>query len=291
MLKLITMIGALIASVALTAILLPASGYPGKAGPESPDQLVSEVVANELKAQEVDHSLWRYRQMESSDETREEFDVVETPMGSIHRLLKRNGQPLTADESRKEDARIRQLLASPETIEKRHKQEEKDGKQEQDLLRMLPTAFEYRYAGNKNGMTQLDFSPRASFRPRRHEGEVFHHMDGTILIDPRQKRLVEISGKLLSDVKFGGGILGHLNKGGTFIVNQKDVGSGHWELTRLFVNIDGRILFFKTISEHQNEEDMDFTPVQPNITLQHAAELLRDGKASAPRPSLRSSFK
>lgn len=285
------MILALIISAALTAVLLPASGLPSDARRESPNELISQVVANELKAQEIDRSLWRYRQIEDSGDTREESEVVETPMGSIHRLLRRSGRPLSADESEKEDARIRQLLAHPDAVEKRKKQEEKDGKQEQNLLKMLPTAFQYRYAGNKDGMIRLDFSPRASFKPRQHEGEVFHHMDGTILVDPTQKRLVEISGRLVSDVKFGGGILGHLNKGGTFVVNQKDVGGGHWEVTRLFVNINGRILFFKTISEHQNEEDLDFAPVQPNITLPRAAELLGDGKAASLRPSLRLSFK
>jgi len=282
---------ALIVSTALAAVLLPVPGHPSEAGKENADRLISRVVANELKAQQADHSLWRYRQVEGSAETGQEFEVVETPKGSIHRLLRRNGRSLNAEETEKEDARIRQLLANPEGIEKRKKQEEKDGAQEKNLLRMLPAAFEYRYAGNKNGMIQLDFSPRASFKPRRREGEVFHHMDGTILVDAAQERLVEISGRLVSDVKFAAGILGHLDKGGTFVVNQKDVGGGHWEVTRLLVNIDGKVLFFKTISEHQNEQDTDFTPVQPNITLQRAAELLRDGKASPPRPSLHLSLK
>lgn len=285
------MIRVLIVSAVFAAVLLPSSGRVSEAAQENPDQLVSEMVANELRAQEIDHSLWRYRQIEDSDGTREESEVVETPKGSIHRLVRRNGQPLSAKESEKEDARILQLLANPESVEKRKKQEEKDGKQEQDLLKMLPTAFEYRAAGNQNGMIRLDFSPRASFKPRQHEGEVFHHMDGTILIDPSQKRLVEISGRLVSDVKFGGGILGHLDKGGTFVVNQKDVGGGHWEMTRLVVNINGRVLFFKTISEHQNEQDMNFAPVQPNITLKRAAELLKNNNGSQLRPSLHSAFK
>jgi hypothetical protein len=99
---------------------------------------------------------------------------------------------------------------------------------------------------------------------------------------------VEIDGQLTSEVKFGGGILGHLDKGGTFIVNQKDVGGGHWELTRLFINMNGKALFFKTIDVHHDEQDVDFQPVRGDITLREAAELLH-GAPAAPRQVLQGS--
>ncbi len=50
-------------------------------------------------------------------------------------------------------------------------------------------------------------------------------MAGVMLINNRNKRLAELSGKLISEVKFGGGILGHLDKGGTFEVKQGDGGA------------------------------------------------------------------
>jgi hypothetical protein len=72
-------------------------------------------------------------------------------------------------------------------------------------------------------------------------------MEGTVWLDMEQKRLVRMSGVLTSDVKFGWGVLGHLAKGGTFVVEQREVGKGHWELTRLDVDMNGKALFFKTI--------------------------------------------
>jgi hypothetical protein len=223
---------------------------------ENAVQLVSEVVANELRAQEVDHSLWSYRQTQHQGGGSEELEVVETPLA--------------------------QVVAHPDPIRKRAREEQKDGKEEADFLRMLPDALDFQYSAINNGVVTLEFTPRSSFKPHHHEGELFHHMSGRLLIDALQKRLVEIDGHLTSEVKFGGGILGHLDKGGTFIVNQKDVGGGHWEMTRLVITMNGKALFFKTIDVHHDEQNVDFRPVREEITLQEAAELLH-GAPSTPR--------
>ena len=105
---------------------------------------------------------------------------------------------------------------------------------------------------------KLKFSPNPKFRPSGSSEFVFHHMEGTLTLDLKQKRLVEISGRLNSDVKFAGGLLGHLDKGGTFFVRQQEVTPGHWEMTRMDVQMNGKALFFKTISVRTNEIDTDF---------------------------------
>jgi hypothetical protein len=255
-----------------------------------PSQLISEVVTNELRTQENDHSLWRYKQIQRFGENSEELEVIDTPAGSIHRILKRNGQPLSPEEAGKEDDRIRRLVENPKEIQKRSKDAEKDAEQEFWLLKMFPSAFEFHYSSNSNkdGIVQLEFSPQPSFKPQRKEGQVFHHMAGSIFIRLPQKRLVAIQGRLFSEVKFFDGILGYLAKGGIFDVRQSDVGGGHWEMTRLFINMHGKALFFKTIAVNQDEEDSDFRPVQQNITLAEAAEMLKkveNASTQSPRRS------
>ncbi len=242
------------------------------------------VVANELKAQQNDSSLWCYRRVQYLGKITEELELVDTPQATIHRLLRRDGKPLSAEESRKEDERIAHLLGNPGELRKRQQEEKKDVQEENDLLKELPAAFEFRYAGRQGQLMKLDFSPRPAFKPTQREGEVFHHMSGTVVVDPQQKRIAEIHGRLMSEVKFGDGLLGHLEKGGTFDVVQSDLGGGHWELSRLRVHMHGKILFFKTIAVNQNEEDFDFKPLPENITLARAAEILRSGPGSESSP-------
>jgi hypothetical protein len=95
-----------------------------------------------------------------------------------------------------------------------------------------------------------------------------------MLVDPLNHRLAEIQGKLVTKVKFWDGLLGHLDKGGTFVVKQKNVGGGHWEMTELNVQMDGKALFFKTIAVREKEIYSDFHPLPEQTTLKQAGPLL-----------------
>jgi hypothetical protein len=108
-------------------------------------------------------------------------------------------------------------------------------------------------------------------------------MSGTLWLDVEQKRLARMSGTLTSEVTFGWGILGHLEKGGTFTVEQAEVGKGHWELTLLDVNMNGKALFFKTIDVKQNVRNFNFKSVPRELTLQRAAELLKSDSTTSAR--------
>ncbi|HEY6943693.1 MAG TPA: hypothetical protein VI431_01035 [Candidatus Acidoferrum sp.] len=164
-------------------------------------------------------------------------------------------------------------------MRKRQKREHDDAKQAQDLLRMFPDAFHYQYAGMQGNLIELKFSPNPDFHPSTRPSQVFHHLEGSLLLDPEQERLAQISGQLTSDVKFGWGLLGHLDEGGTFFVKQEDLGSGHWEVSKLNVQMSGKALFFKTISVQQHQIYSDFRPEPEGITHEQALEFLRQDPA------------
>jgi hypothetical protein len=253
-----------------------------KAAPatESAQQLFRDVVWNEAHAQETDNSYWRYREVRQENDKTEVLDVLGTPHGQIHRLLAVNGVPLSGKARDAEERRIQEQVNHPEQIEQAQKKRSEDGDEELRMLKMLPNAFSFRYDGTKDASTKLAFAPNPNFHPPDREAEVFHHMEGTILVDPRTKRLVEINGVLTSEVKFAAGLLGHLYKGGTFRVRQRDVGQGHWDMTLLDVHMDGKALFFKTIAVRQNESYSHYQRVPANTSLQQAAQLLRSDTSS-----------
>jgi len=121
---------------------------------------------------------------------------------------------------------------------------------------------------------RLDFRPNPCFKPPSREAHVFHEMEGEIWVDARQDRLVEITGHLIHEVKFAGGLLGHLDRGGRFEARQAEVAPGHWELTTLNVDMKGRVLFFKAIGVQQKEYRTDFRRVPDNLTLAEAVDML-----------------
>ncbi|MHB8486722.1 MAG: hypothetical protein ACYDCM_13490 [Candidatus Acidiferrales bacterium] len=249
-------------------------------------QLVREVVQNELNSGTNDPSLWRFRKITVKDGKKQMYDVIETKDGEVDRLLAVNGKPLSAAQRSAENARIQKLSADPDEQKKRADAEKHDGDQETQLLKMLPDALTYQYAGKRGDIIRLTFKPNPNFHASTHEAEVFHHMAGVMLINKRSKRLAELSGRLVTEVKFGGGILGHLDKGGTFEVKQGEVARGHWDLTLLDTELAGKELFFKTISVREKTIESNYSRVPSNITVEQAAQILRKDKTeSAAMPS------
>ena len=237
-------------------------------------QLAREVFQNEIEAQTRDQSLWCYRELNEQHGEKKLFAVCQTPEGEIDRLLQVNGEELNPKQRQAEDQRIRRMLNDPDQMRQRRRKQQEDTKQTQNLMKIFPDAFLFQYQGSQGSLIKLSFSPSPNFHPSGRPAQVFYHMEGELLLDSEQLRLAEINGQLTSDVKFGWGLLGHLDKGGTFRVEQGDLGSGHWEMTLLDVEMNGKALFFKTIAVREKQAYTDFRQEPEGITPQQAFEFL-----------------
>ena len=95
----------------------------------------------------------------------------------------------------------------------------------------------------------------------------------------------------MEEVKFGGGLLGHLDKGGTFDVKQEPITKGYWEMTVLNVDMNGKALFFKTITVRQKISRSEFKRVPDDLAVAQAVDLLKKqiGSFQMPNPPEKSS--
>jgi hypothetical protein len=273
--------------VLVAAVFFPAFCVPSysQSAPNSTTLLAGELlrkaIDRELKAQSDDHSHWMYHAKAGTSGNVHVKVVVETLEGDIDRLQSVNGQPITSEQEIQEDRRIETLLHKPNERRKRQHEQEEDAQQTEHLFGMIPSAVIASYGEQKGELVEILFRPNPSFHPSSHEDAVFHEMAGRIWINQREDRLAEIEGHLIEDVKFAGGLLGHLDKGGEFHVRQSEVAPGHWEIVLLHVNMNGKALFFKTIAVHEDEIRTNFLQVPDNLTLAEAAEELQ--KLSAER--------
>jgi hypothetical protein len=252
--------------------------------PEAPaGQLVQRVINNEITAQNRDHSHWMFRLSTKKKSEQDVYKVVETKDGNLKLLVLVNGRPAPSNQREQSEARIKHFVRNPADLRKSLKDDHQDTKQSQELLKMLPQAFIFNYAGTRGDLVKMDFKPNPTFHARTHEAEVFHAMEGTLWVDAKQNRLAEINGRLMHTVKFAGGLLGHLDSGGTFVVKQEPVAPGYWELTLLNVHMKGKALFFKTISVQQDYSRSDFQKVPDDLTLAKAADALNKQTSAATR--------
>jgi hypothetical protein len=240
----------------------------------SANDLVRAVIANELRPTDGDQSRWMYEVSKEEDGHRQTKEVVQTRQGALERLVAIDGNTLSLQKQDEERSRISSLISHPQEQQKLEQVRKKDAAQCEAFFRMLPDAFIFSYGGREGELIRLTFKPNPAFQPPSREARVFHAMEGEMLIQSTEQRLSAIRGRLVEDVKFGGGWLGHLERGGQFSVERKDIAPGHWELTAMQVSMKGKVLFMKTISVQQKESRQSFRRVADNLNLKDAAELL-----------------
>src|SRR5262249_23993187 len=112
-----------------------------------------------------------------------------------------------------------------------------------------------------NGLLRFTFRPNPDFSPKDRETQMYRGMEGFVLVEPVQERLVRVEGKLVKDVSFGWGIFGRLYKGGTYEIVQTQLSPGAWRITTMNFDVRGRVFFFDTFSFLRNESNARFRSV------------------------------
>jgi hypothetical protein len=265
------------ATVLLTIILLGSSTLPQSDSERlgmSANQLARRVITNELKFQDEDHGHWMYRLEKEESGSKQVQEILETNNGSLSRLVSIDGRPLDAKQQQKENQRMQRLVSHPDEQRKLQQASKKKAEQGARLFNILPDVFVFGYAGRQGGLVTLTFRPNPNFQPPSLEARVLHGMQGEMTVDTKQDRLATLNGHLMEDVTFGGGLLGHLDKGGKFEVRQAEVAPGQWEMTVLCVDMKGKALLFKTIGVQETENHSDFQFVPDDLTLAEAVGML-----------------
>ena len=264
------------ALIAVASLLLGQAGRAQSPGPDpaiSPNELMRAVIANELKPTS-DANHWMYEVEKDEDGQKQSKEVAQTREGSLERLIATDGHILSSGKQQEEAIRIENLLKNPQERQRQEELRKKDAKECEAFLRMIPDSLLFTYQGQEGPFVKLSFKPNPSFQPSSRAAHVLHAMEGQILVQAKEQRLAAISGRLVEEVKFGGGLLGHLEKGGTFSVRRAALGPAQWMLVAMDVNIKGKALFFKNIAVQQKEYRRNFRKLPDDLTLADAAQIL-----------------
>ena len=257
-----------------------ASAWTGEAG------LVQRALANELRAASDSQHPMCYHLRKTSPRLTTTKAICETADGAVARLIAVNDAPLsTADEAR-EQGRLDQLLSDPGKQRHRKQSQDSDTARALKVLRSLPNAFVYEYAGagqvSSGSVEKFRFKPNPKFDPPDMETQVLTQMTGELWIDPAQERVTRLDGRLRQDVDFGWGILGRLYKGGTVVIEQADVGDHQWRVVHFDMKMSARVVF-KTKVFDTAEDESQFVSVPAGIRYQQAIAMLRGTETKVKR--------
>jgi hypothetical protein len=242
--------------------------------PAKAQELVGRALASELRSAQDASRPVRYRLRKSSPRLTTTKAIIETRDGDVARLVALYDKPLSAADEQTEENRLSTLLTDPSRQRHRKQSEEGDMRIVLKLLRMLPQAFLYQYAGAAGNVEKFTFRPNPTFSPPDLETQALTSMGGEIWIDAAQERVTRLEGHLQQDTNYGWGVLGKLDKGGWLVLEQAEVGAGNWRIVRLQMKMNLRLLFkmknFDTV-----EEMSDYAPVPASIDYRQAIQMLR----------------
>ena len=276
----------LVAALAGVCVASTASAAPAPdLDPASCLALVRSAVANEVAASN-DNSKHMFRSRKQTPQGSQTRLYVETREAMAGMTISHNDKPLTSDQLEGEKNRLAGLVSDPEQLRRKHLQEQENAERTLRIVKALPNALLYQYDGEENGtatlgerggrLVRLRFTPNPAYQPPSHVELILVGMQGFLVIDPATRRIALIDGTLFKEVGFGWGILGHLDKGGHFLVEQRDVGNGCWEISRLSLSLTGKIFLFKNLSYRSDEVFSDFRSIPPDTTFAQGVQMLTE---------------
>ncbi len=265
----------------LLSIFAFAGQQPSAAPPQnlSANDLVRRAVENELKPESnTQHFTYRDQKLKENG-SRETKQMISTSQGvMLSRIIAIDGKPLDPQQRQKEDQRLQRLLDDPSQLTAKKKEQAEDDERVRKMVGALPDAFIFEYAGSEQGKTGeikiLKFRPNPNYDPPTRELQVYQGMEGMMKVAVPQNHIVLLEAKLFRQVNFGWGILGHLNPGGQFIIEQSEITPEHWDLTHMKLNFTGKALFFKTINIQEDEWTSDYREV-PALSIAQAIQQLK----------------
>jgi hypothetical protein len=283
------LVRASLALLAVTAMLAAqdAKTPDTKAADMPPGELVRVAVENEIAASNHPGVLHMFRSRKQTARLSQTRLYVETTDALATMLTAINDQPLTAEQQQGETNHLSWLVNNPDQMRKKHWREKEDEQRTLQIVKALPNAFLYQYAGAENGapgmgepgvpLVKLTFTPNPAYSPPSRVEQVLDGMKGYLLIDAKARRMARIDGTLFREVSFGWGLIGHLDKGGHFLVQQADLGlgDGSWGITEISLSVTGRILLFKGLNIVSDEVLSDFRKMPPNLTFAQGVEMLK----------------
>jgi hypothetical protein len=199
--------------------------------------------------------------------------VVETPEGSMHRLLSEDGKPLSAEQAKAEGDRIANLINHPDDFRREGQGRRDDEGRLARLVQDLPRAFLFRIDGSRGGCTRITFQPNRSFEEQSYEDRVIHSMSGVLFIHTTDMRLCGIDAHLDHKVEFGFGVLGEVSDGSSFSITREEVFPGQWKTAKLSIHVNGSMLLLKSFSRDEDSSHYDFKKVANNLSVAQAAAI------------------
>lgn len=163
------------------------------------------------------------------------YDVYWVGDAMVRRLVAKDGQPLSADEQRKEDERVTKEAEKARERRERAAREGRptspNGEDEVTVSRLLELGrFTHARRVELDGRPtiEVDFAGDPAAKTRNRFEEVIRDMEGTVWVDEQDTVLRRVNGRFVRAFKVGGGLVADIRQGTSFRFDQNKVNGEVW---------------------------------------------------------------
>jgi hypothetical protein len=176
----------------------------------------------------------------------------------VSTLVKKDGKPLSEDEQRKENERVKKTIedlqkreAKKEAKEEKARDEGQKKKNDDDVgietfLRACQFVNPRRERFRGQDVLVFDFEPNPEFKPHKLEEKVVHQLAGVVWIDEKAHDVARLEAYFVGDFRFVGGLVANLQKGTSFVFEQAFINNEVWLPTYEEAHVGVRVLLVKS---------------------------------------------
>lgn len=192
----------------------------------------------------------------------ETWQVTYLDGSPYRRLVGRNDQPLSADEQKAEEEKLRwnaeqRRMESSDERAHRVAESQRRADRQRDPIKEVPDAFDFTLVGEEQvagrAVYRIEANPKPGFKPKSQFAAVFPKVKLHLWIDKADGQGARIEMEVLDSISFGGFVV-RLTKGTRMLIEQTRVADGLWMPKRFSLNAAARILLIKGLNR-----EMDFT--------------------------------
>jgi len=242
--------------------------FPRKSQVQLPDlkALFKEIDANQKS---IDKLKENYAGTRSEEETEydktgkinkreiKEYSFFYLDGSEISTLTKKDGQPLSEEEQRKENEKTQKEIKDiqkdhekKEAKEEKAKEEGKEGKDDDDVgietfLRVSQFVNPRRERFRGQDVLVFDFEPNPDYKAHKLVEKIAQKLAGVIWIDEKAHDVARLEAYFTGDFRFAGGLVANLQKGTSFIFEQAYINNEVWLPTYEEAHVGVRVLMVK----------------------------------------------
>ena len=199
------------------------------------------------------------------------YRIVPTGAGTAKILVRDGNKPVDPITYNREMQNLEELLkemANPNDSRAKaaYAKRQKHDSDRAEFVDAAKEAFTIRWLGTStvrgHACDVFELDPNPDFRPHGIFQEAFAHVVARMWVDHETIQMMHGEARVMSDVSFGGGILGKLYRGGVVSMEQAEVAPGIWLPTHYQYDYSGRRFLFY-FEQHQSINASRYRRVGP----------------------------